>query len=213
MKAKELAKTSIDDLEFSVVDVETTGMYAEFNRVMDIGVVKIKKGKVIEEWETLINPQQVIPRYITSFTKISKSHVRNKKEFSHFAPKVDVLLKESVFVAHNVYFDYWFLWFEMKRAGFSFNLPKLCTVMLGRKLTPGLASANLDSLADSYGIRIENRHRALPDAKAAADLLVRFIDVAKEKYKAKTYFDLYRLQWLRTGGNNNYKGLFDEHVQ
>jgi len=212
MKAKELARTKIDDLVFSVVDVETTGMYAEFNRVMDIGVVKVKGGKVIEEWETLINPQQVIPRYITSFTKISKAHVKNKKEFSHFASKVDETLKGSVFVAHNVHFDYWFLWFEMRRAGFSLDLPKLCTVMLGRKLTPGIASATLDSLTEHYNIQIENRHRALPDAKAAADLLVRFIDVAKEKYKVKTYFDLYRMQWLRVGSNNNYKGLFDERV-
>ncbi len=212
MKAKELAKTKIDDLEFSVVDVETTGMYAEFNRVMDIGIVKVKGGKVVKEWETLINPQQTIPAYITSFTKISKSHVKNKKEFSHFATKVDEMLKGSIFVAHNVYFDYWFLWFEMKRAGYSLDLPKLCTVMLGRKLTLGITSASLDSLADSYGIRIENRHRALPDAKAAADLLVRFIDVAKKRYKAETYFDLYRLQWMRIGAGNNYKGLFDEHI-
>ncbi len=212
MKAKDLISTPIEDLTFSVIDVETTGMHAEFNRVMDIGLVKVRNGKMIEEWETLVNPRQEIPYYITRFTHLAQKHVFDKPEFSVVAKKLDKNLRETVFVAHNVYFDYWFLWFEMKRVGIPLDMPKLCTVMLGRKLTPNLVSANLDSLTKYYHIDIDNRHRALPDARAAAELLIKFIDIARDKYKVKNYFDLYNLQWMRTNGEDNFGRMFGESI-
>jgi len=210
MKIKDLAAKNIDELTFSVVDVETTGMYAEFNRVVDVGIVKMRGGKIVEEWETLVNPKQSIPIFITEITKITNKQVRGKPEFSSFATDLHKKLQDTIFVAHNVYFDFWFLWFEMRRAGLSLDLPKICTVMLGRKLTPDLMSANLDHLAERYGIEIRGRHRALPDARAAAEILIKLIEIAREKYKVRTFFDLHRLQWMRIEDTGGKSSLFSD---
>lgn len=210
MDLKSLLSTSIDDLTFSVVDVETTGMNSQFNRVMDVGVVKMKNGKVIETWESLINPQQDIDYWITFYTKLENKHVKHKPVFKFFSEKINNLLKDSIFVAHNAQFDYSFLYQEMKRVDTLFEIPVLCTVLLGRKLLPKLANVHLDALSDYYGIKIINRHRALPDAQATAYVLNEFIKIAKEKYKVKNYFDLQRLQWISVSKNeNNDTNLFE----
>src|SRR3989344_3772169 len=197
MNARDLAKIPITDLTFSVVDVETTGMNAQHNRIMDIGIITIKNGEILEEWEALINPQQEIPYWITYYTKLGTHHVKDKPFFSVYAQKVFDKLSGTIFVGHNAGFDYGFVSYEFKRAGLNFYSPKLCTVLLGRKLLPQLANAHLDALSDYYGITISARHRALPDAQATAYILNKFLEIAKEKYGAKTFFDLERLQKIK----------------
>lgn len=197
MNARELAQTSIDDLTFSVVDTETTGMNSKYNKVIDIGIVTVKNGEIVDKWETLIDPEQEISYWITHYTKLTAKDVAGKPTFGFFAPKINSLLKETVFVAHNVGFDYSFLSSEMKNANFPFSYPKLCTVLLGRKLLPKLSNAHLDALSDYYNIEISARHRALPDAEATAVILVKFIEIAKEKYGARTFFDLEKLQGIK----------------
>jgi DNA polymerase-3 subunit epsilon len=197
MHVKDLQKTPIKDLTFAVVDVETTGMSPGYNRVIDIGVVKTRNGTISETWETLIDPKQKIGKWITYYTNLRDCHVRGKPTFDRFVPKIQRLLEKSVFVAHNVNFDYSFLTQEMRRIGREFNYPRICTVQLGRKLLPQLANAHLDALSDYYNIKISQRHRALPDALATAEVLNNFIEIAREKYGAKTYFDLERLQRLK----------------
>lgn len=197
MKVKDLIDTPIDELKFSVIDTETTGMHPEFNRVMDIGIVTVKGGKIIDQWEALINPNQDVPYFITKYTRLRNSHVDNKPEFAHYSEHIKNKLANTIFVAHNVSFDYWFLYHEFKRLNQDLDLPKICTVLLGRKFLPELSNAHLDALSEYYGIEIEARHRALPDAKATALVLLEFLDIAKKKYKAKTYFDLEKLQRLK----------------
>lgn len=211
MDIKSLAKTQIDDLVFCVVDVETTGMNSKYNRVMDIGIVKVKSGEILDEWEALIDPQQEVPFWITHYTKLTDAHVFGKPKFNELAHKINFILNDSIFVGHNAGFDYSFLSNEMHRAGIEFVLPKLCTVMLGRKLLPQLANAHLDAISDFYNISISARHRALPDAQATAEILINFINIAKEKYNAKTYFDLENLQRIKIDKEklfSNEKDLF-----
>lgn len=204
MNAKLLAKTPIKDLTFCVVDTETTGMSAKYNRIMDIGVVKVKNGEITEEWETLIDPQQEIPYWITHYTNLSATHVRGKATFDVYSKKIAELLEGGIFVGHNVGFDYAFLLHEMTRAGFEFFHPKLCTVLLGRKLLPQLANAHLDAISSFYRIAITQRHRALPDAQATAKILLNFIQLAQEKYAAQTYFDLEKLQRIKIAKQHLY---------
>jgi DNA polymerase III subunit epsilon len=196
MSSSELFTKPIDELIFSVVDTETTGMHPEFCKVMDVGIVTLKGGKVVGEWETLINPKQEVPFWITKYTHLTTKHVKYSSEFSEHAKTITDKLAGTIFVGHNVNFDYYFLYHEMKRLGLKFEYPKLCTVLLARKLLPKLAGANLDILSDYYGIKISQRHRALPDAQATAVVLKNFIEIAKEKYGAKTYYDLERLQHI-----------------
>lgn len=197
MNLTQLLKTPLEELTFSVVDTETTGMNPKFCKVIDIGIIKIKNGEILEEWETLINPKQSIDYWITYYTKLRDKDVKNKPTFKTFAPKINELLTDTIFVGHNAGFDYGFLTNEMIRCGFDFKHPKLCTVLLGRKLLPQLANAHLDALSAYYKIKISARHRALPDAQATAYVLNKFIGIAKEQYKAKNFFDLERLQHLK----------------
>ncbi|MEZ6255168.1 MAG: exonuclease domain-containing protein [Patescibacteria group bacterium] len=189
--------TPIQDLTFAVVDTETTGMYCQYNRVMDIGIVIVKNGEIVEEWEALIDPKQEVPYWITEFTGIDNFHVKGKPIFKHYFPKIKSYLDNSIFVAHNVGFDYGFIKEEFLRCEHTFIAPNLCTVKLARKLLPNLSGSNLDVLSDYYNIEISARHRALPDAQATAVVLLEFIKIAREKYNARTFVDLERLQALK----------------
>ena len=197
MNLRSLIATPIDKLSFAVVDTETTGMSPKFNRIIDIGIVKVKNGTIIDKWDTLIDPQQQLDPWITKYTHIYDYHLKGKPLFNTFIPKITDMLTGSVFVGHNVGFDYSFLHSEMSRHGKSFNYPKLCTVLLGRKLLPQLANAHLDAISDYYNITISARHRALPDAEATAIILLEFIEKAKKELNAKTFFDLDRIQYLK----------------
>ncbi|EKD99816.1 MAG: hypothetical protein ACD_22C00171G0012 [uncultured bacterium] len=194
MNVNKLLQTPLSELDFSVVDVETTGMSAQFNRIMDIGIVKMRGSIIVDRWQALIDPKQDVPYWITFYTHLSNTHVKGQPSFDKFAPKILELLSESVFVAHNVSFDYGFVESEYKRLGVRFEAPKICTVKLGRGLLPQLSSLNLDSLSKHYNIEITDRHRALPDAEATAIVLSKFIDVAQKDFGAKNFMDLSKLQ-------------------
>lgn len=198
MDLKKLLITPIDELSFAVVDTETTGMFSEHNRIMDIGIVLVKNGEIIDKWETLIDPEQEVPYWITNYTKLTTRDVIGKPYFKTFAPKITKYLDGSIFVAHNVGFDYWFLYHEMRRLGLEFSYPKLCTVQLGKRLVPHLPHFNLDELSEYYGIKISARHRALPDAEATALILIEFLKIAKEDYNATSFLDLDKLQKMKT---------------
>lgn len=197
MNSIKLLNTKIGDIQFAVIDTETTGMNHEFNRVVDIGIVKLCGGKITDKWETLINPKQTIPYWISNFTNIYDHMVINKQEFAQHLPKIQSMMKNCVFVGHNVDFDYSFLTYEFLRLGHKLDMQKLCTVKLGRKLLPNLPNMKLDTLSDYYGIHIENRHRALPDAMATALSLIELIKLAKEKFDIKTLYDLQKIQQFK----------------
>ena len=156
---------------YVVVDVETTGGRPPNDRVTEIGAVRIRGGEVVGEWHSLINPDRHIPAFITELTGIDDRMVANAPRFGDIAESLAEFLKGSVFVAHNVNFDYGFISGEFKRHGLAFRLPKLCTCASMRKYYPGHGSYGLGPLSREYGIRLDNHHRALDDARAAAELL------------------------------------------
>ena len=166
---------------FAIVDIETTGGYASANGITEIAI-KIFDGKeVVEEFETLINPGQAIPRYIQAFTGITDEMVKQAPDFSEVAEKIHTILKGRVFVAHNVNFDYSFVKAHLEYHGYAFQEKKLCTVRLAREIFPGFPSYSLGKLCHSLDIRIENRHRAGGDATATAILFQKLLshDVKK----------------------------------
>lgn len=157
---------------YVVVDVETTGGRPPNDRVTEIGAVKIRGGEVVGEWHSLINPQRHIPSFITELTGISNSMVMDAPPFSEVAEDFAAFLDGAIFVAHNVNFDYGFISSEFARAGIRFRRPKLCTCASMRKHYPGHESYGLANLCRQYNIRLDNHHRAMADARAAADLLL-----------------------------------------
>lgn len=180
------------DLEYAVVDVETTGGSGAFgHRVTEVGVVCLTgRGLFLGELRTLVNPHRPIPAAVRRLTRISQRMVDAAPDFADVAEALQATLRGRVLVAHNAGFDWRFLHGEFAlcrrrlRAG-----ARLCTVRMGRRLVPEVRSRSLDSLTRYFGIPNEARHRAWGDARATAALLVRLIDRAETR-AAPTLADL-----------------------
>ncbi len=161
---------------YAIVDIETTGGYAENHRMTEIAIIHHDGMQITHRYHTLINPGRRVPYFITGLTGITNNMVEQAPSFTDIAEEVFLQLKDKVFVAHNAHFDYSFLKKELDDAGIAWNTRKLCTVRLGRKIIPGLDSYSLGRLAESLGIVIQDRHRAGGDAEATAyifDILLR----------------------------------------
>lgn len=160
------------DQSYVVVDVETTGGRGAGHRVTEIGAVKVRDGRVIDRFASLLNPQRRIPADISRLTGITPAMVADAPYFVDIADEFEAFLSGSIFVAHNVEFDYGFIASEFKRIGRSFRMPKLCTCSSMRKLYPGQRSYSLAALCRNFDIPLKQHHRALCDAEAAAELLL-----------------------------------------
>jgi DNA polymerase-3 subunit epsilon len=167
---------------YAIVDIETTGGSATRSRITEIAIYKHDGKKIVDEYQTLVNPCQEIPYNITKLTGIDNNLVANAPVFIDVAAKIDAFLTDCVFVAHNVNFDYGFIKAEFDRAGLNFRRKKLCTVRLSRKLMPGKLSYSLGKLCASEGISLNNAHRAAADAKATAILFTQLMKIDKEGF-------------------------------
>lgn len=181
------------DVAFAVVDVETTGGASwRGHRIIDIAIVEVRGGEIVDEYETLVNPGQRISPMITELTGITTAMVAEAPYFDHVADEVDRRLRGRAFVAHNVTFDWGFVSAELLQAtGDAPKVPKLCTVRMARRLVPQLRRRNLDVLARHFGVEIHARHRAHGDALATARVLLRLLDEAA----GRGIDDLATLQW------------------
>src|SRR5215212_5168443 len=112
---------------YAVVDIETTGGYAAAHGITEISIQVFDGNKVVEKFETLINPCQSIPRYIQAMTGITDDMVAGAPKFEEVAETIHHHLHDKVFVAHNVNFDYSFIKAHLEAAGYGFNSKRLCT--------------------------------------------------------------------------------------
>ena len=156
---------------YVVVDIETTGGGQSQHRITEIGMVKMIGSKVIDRWQSLINPQRNIPAAITRLTGIDNQMVCDAPRFADCADEILAFTENCIFVAHNVNFDLGFFKQEFERLGHYFKRPKLCTVQQVRKHYPGLTSYSLAALTQHFDIDMARHHRAMSDALAAAELL------------------------------------------
>ena len=161
---------------YSVVDIETTGNGYRGQRITEISIFVFDGEKVVDEFTSLVNPEQTIPAFITNLTGITDAMVRTAPKFYEIAKKVEEITKDTIFVAHNVNFDYNIIKEEFKDLGFDFNRKKLCTVRLSRKIIPGLKSYSLGNICSYEKIEIAGRHRAKGDAEATVELFRRLVE-------------------------------------
>lgn len=165
------------EFHFSVVDVETTGLFASAgDRILEIALLQLTPdGQVLDRFETLINPtRDVGPTYKHG---ISASDVKNAPTFGEIAGEVLSRLSGSVLVGHNVDFDYRFLDAELKRLGV--QLPdciRVCTMRLAHRVIPALPSRKLDEVCRMLGISLETAHMAMADANATSQLLLKILE-------------------------------------
>ena len=155
---------------YAIVDIETTGGHAAANGITEIAVYIHNGERVVKHFETLINPNCAIPRFITGLTGIDDKMVAGAPLFDEVADVLFELLNDKIFIAHNVNFDFSFLKHHFKEAGYDLTAKKLCTVRLAKKVFQGLPSYSLGNLCRLLKLPIINRHRAGGDAMATVKL-------------------------------------------
>jgi len=208
----ELPHISLNEAEFSVLDVETTGLSARNNRIIEIGIVKVKNLKIIDRFSTLINPGCDIPYFITQFTGIANSDVQYSPSFYDTAEEIEDFIGNSIISGHNLSFDEGFLSYEFIRNGFEplSNL-NVCTLKLSRKIFPSLKSKSLGSVSEFLGIKNRDSHRALSDAEATAQILIKLIKKLSKENKIKTLQQLIEFQSSVVSSNQIIKLPKDIH--
>ncbi|MFO8000872.1 MAG: exonuclease domain-containing protein [Marinilabilia sp.] len=161
--------------KYSVVDIETTGGKAGMGRITEIAIYLMEGDRIVDQFVSLVNPECHIPPYISRLTGITDTMVAGAPRFFEIARKIVEITDQTIFVAHNVSFDYTFVQKEFESLGYDYAREVMCTVRLSRKLLPGHSSYSLGSLCQDLGISLKGRHRAGGDAHATANLLSHLI--------------------------------------
>jgi DNA polymerase III subunit epsilon len=201
MKKKEKNLLHLLDATYIVCDVETTGLSPHYNRITEISLVKIQDGEITDKFSTLVNPKQHIPREITYLTGITNEDVIDKPAFDEIAPKIinffeDTNFENTVFVGHNVSFDYKFVSESFNRMDtpVKFTVKTLCTCKLARRLLRQLKSKSLGNVSEYLGIKMDRKHRAFDDTMATAKILLHFLDVLQEEYEIESLDEVLTFQ-------------------
>ncbi|PHN01417.1 exonuclease domain-containing protein [Flavilitoribacter nigricans] len=175
---------------YAIVDIETTGGRASRDKITEIAVVIHDGQRIIDSFESLVNPECYIPYGITQLTGITQEMVADAPKFYEIARKFVEITEGAVFVAHNVRFDYGFIREEFARLGYTYSRRQLCTVRLSRKSFPGLPSYSLGNLIRHFRIQVNDRHRAMADVMATVQLFERILDQEKSEQEIKQMVNL-----------------------
>lgn len=166
------------DADFVVFDVETTGPKTPPCRIMELGACRISGGRIVAEFQTLVNPQMPIPPFIVGLTGITDEMVSAAPAFEEIAADWLRFADTAVLVAHNAPFDVRFINHEVSRIfpGRRMHNPHLCTVSLARRVLPDLKSFRLHALASHFEVTHDVKHRAAEDARATAEIFLLLLE-------------------------------------
>ena len=193
LAAWDLSARSLDDLEFVVLDVETTGLAPGRHRLIEVGAVIVRGGALVANFSKLINPERSIPQFITKFTGISSLMVARSASAAKVLPRLRDFVGGRPIVGHNIGFDLGFLNYEASRASLTATFPDsgIDTIALARRYLTGMRRASLDRVATALHVPVRSRHRALPDAQITAKVFILLLARAREE-GCQTLEDLYR---------------------
>ncbi len=177
------------DTTYCVLDLETTGLSAKTEKITEIGIMKVKDGKVIEDFAEFVNPEKPIPMRVQEITNITDDMVKDAPKIEEIFPKVLEFIKGTVLVAHNATFDIGFLKNIAKNLGYEFDFTYVDTLPLARKLYPELKKHKLGKIAEHLKIKVEVAHRALDDVDTTVKVLREMMKTLKER-GAKTVGDI-----------------------
>ena len=191
-KERELkGKSLIEDLNnYTVVDIETTGMSWNFSKILEISALKVRNKEITEEFSELINPHEPIPYFIKNLTGITDEMVCDALELDEALLKFKDFLREDIIVGHNVNFDVNFLYDNFLNV---LNNPMqnnfVDTLRISRKLLPELKHHKLDNLTQYYNIKARDKHRALNDCVLTNKV---YIDMCKTVYEKYDNWDSFK---------------------
>ncbi len=158
--------------QYVVFDVETTGLNAEYERITEIGAVKISGNQIVDSFNCLVNPHKTIPEHITKLTGITNDMVKDSPDETVVIPDFLKFCDDAVLVAHNAPFDIRFLSSALKRLGINNNLNYIDTVPICRQLFPNLKNHKLDTVVSHLNLGEFKHHRACDDAKILAEVFL-----------------------------------------
>ncbi|EHI77460.1 DNA polymerase III, alpha subunit [Fusobacterium sp. oral taxon 370 str. F0437] len=172
----------IEEEEFVVFDIETTGLNSHTNKIIEIGAVKIKAGRIIDRYSQLINPGIPIPYHITEITSITNEQVANQPKIDEVIGKFVEFIGDAVLVAHNAPFDMGFIKRDIKEyLNIDLEASVIDTLQMARDLFPDFKKYGLGDLNKSLGLALEKHHRAVDDSQATANMFIIFLEKYKEK--------------------------------
>jgi len=151
---------------YSIVDIETTGSRPGPNTITEIAVIVTDGYEIKTRFETLLRPAGPIPYFVQRLTGISNEMTENAPLFEEIAEELEAILANTVFVAHNVNFDYSFIKREFMEVGIDWRSQRMCTVKMTRHFHPGLGRYNLGALCQFFEINNKAAHRAMGDCEA-----------------------------------------------
>ncbi|MDR0898853.1 MAG: hypothetical protein LBM27_00685 [Lactobacillaceae bacterium] len=168
------------DSKFAVVDLEAIDTFSNGGRIIQIAITMVENWKITDSFNTFVNPQMKVPQRITDLTDITDDDVKNAPLFSEIAHRIRAKLEDTVFVAHNVNFDFNYLNGELAKAGLPrLNIERIDTIELTKILYPTFEKYSLAQLTQSLEIPLNHNHFANLDALATAQLLIKLAERAE----------------------------------
>ncbi len=185
----------VEETPFCIIDVETTGLSAARNNIIEIGMVKVFNSKITQKYHSMINPGKEIPYYITQLTGISNDEVYDAPFFEDVVNDISTFIEDEILVGHNFSFDLSFLRKEFRYCGReTIANPNLCTLKIARRLYPFLHSKSLGTVLNHLKIKNISSHRALGDAEATARAFIKMTKALQENYNFKTVSEIINFQ-------------------
>ena len=196
------------DGAYVVFDLETTGLSAVNNRIIEIGAVKVIEGKIVDRFSTFVNPREPIPFEIEQLTSISDEMVIDAPVIEDILPKFLEFCEGCVLIAHNASFDAGFIQENCRRMGIDTDFTVGDTVAMARILLPALNKFKLDTVAKALNISLDHHHRAVDDAACTAEIFVKFIQM----FKDKDAFDLNKVNEMGKSNESAIRKMPTYHV-
>ena len=168
------------DKTFVVFDIETTGLDVRKDKIIEIGAVKVRNGEILEEFHSLINPNEELSKEIIKLTGIKNKMLENAPTIDEVLPKFIEFISDFPLVAHNINFDGNFINAQCHKNGI--ELPKnswIDTLEIARRKLP-LDNHKLETLVNYFKIKLDNHHRAVDDAKATMEIFYKLLETEKE---------------------------------
>lgn len=178
VKANEVETQPLSAVDFVVIDVEAIAGKSRPTRIIEIGACRIAAGRIVDEFESLVNPDTYLPAFISTLTGITEDMLASAPRFSEIANRWLTFAGDAVLAAHNSNFDVTLLNQEIARVfpGYRMRNSEICTVQLAKRVLPNLERHHLDALAEHFGFQVTGRHRAPGDARATARAMLHLLD-------------------------------------
>lgn len=199
------------DTTYCVLDLETTGFSPKTEKITEIGIMKFKDGKVIDQFGCFVNPEKPIPARVVEVTNITDHMVKDAETIDKVFPKILEFIEGSVLVAHNADFDIGFLKHNAKVLGYDFDFTYVDTLSLAQMLFPDYTTYKLGKIAKNLGIKVEVAHRALDDVDTTVKVFKIMLEMLKER-GVKTLEDIDKYGADEEAKKQEYKKLKTYHA-